>query len=51
MSEHDIDEQEQGPESERGNAMQALLKRSLAEPPKPQEGEILLGVQRKIRKR
>jgi hypothetical protein len=47
------DEEELGPESKPGGSagMRALLKRSLAEPPKPQEGEILLGVQRKIRKR
>jgi hypothetical protein len=47
------DQEELGPESKPGgsDAMRALLKRSMEEPPKPEEGEILLGVQRKIRKR
>jgi hypothetical protein len=47
------EQEELSPESKPGGsaAMRALLKRSMEEPPKPQEGEILLGVQRKIRKR
>lgn len=42
------DEEEFGPTSD---AMRALLKRSVAEPAPAPEGEILRGVQRKIRKR